>query len=363
MKNKPCDDVTKKNSSPSEVKSKNCVFTDLSDENKEVEILHNMPPSFYKGTQTCLDGEEKSKPKSRFGIQRNSKTNKTVQELPSKFLRQKDKLARFNNPPSIQNMAIARPAKMPKIEHKGQLSSKMAETRVRKGPLTFTIDKARLTTAAKPKKMAFKNTSIPKNLNCSFKPPQDMRLSEDLVNMAMYIFNADIDIAEDLVHIHDTIATRGDLFCLVPGKQVSELIYVPIKENDHWYLMVMSIPDKILYHLDSHCKVEDDEPRKHHIRNIVKKYAKCGIQDIVSFEGWEVGNAIGIPRCTNSNDSAVWVMQWMDVQQEFTPVIPPKLHEEMSRMYLALDFVTGDWNKIRADVNERFQLWWIMIHP
>ena len=46
-------------------------------------------------------------------------------------------------------------------------------------------------------------------------------------------------------------------------------IYVPIKENDHWYLMVMSIPDKILYHLDSQCKVEDDEPRKHHIRNIV----------------------------------------------------------------------------------------------
>ncbi|XLT94897.1 hypothetical protein HN873_016559, partial [Arachis hypogaea] len=210
------------------------------------------------------------------------------------------------------------------------------------------------------------------NLNCSFKPPQDMRLSEDLVNMAMYIFNADIDITEDLVHIHGTIATRGDLFCLVPGKQVSELIYVPIKENDHWYLMVMSIPEKILYHLDSYCKVEDDEPRKHHIRNIgvalseiisSEKYAKCGIQDIVSFEGWEVGNAIGIPRCTNSNDSAVWVMQWMDVQQEFTPVIPPKLHEERSRMYLALDFVTGDWNKIRADVNERFQLWWIMIHP
>ncbi|XLT82721.1 hypothetical protein HN873_004474 [Arachis hypogaea] len=302
MKNKPCDDVTKKNSSPSEVKSENCVFTDLSDENKDVEILHNMPPSFYKGTQTCLDGEEKSKPKSRFGIQRNSKTNKTVQELPSTFLRQKDKLARFNNPPSIQNMAIARPAKMPKIEHKGQLSSKMAETRVHKGPLTFTIDKSRLTTAAKPKKMAFKNTSIPKNLNYSFKPPQDMWLSEDLVNMAMYIFNADIDIAEDLVHIHDTIATRGDLFCLVPGKQVSKL-GVALSE------IISS-----------------------------EKYAKCGIQDIVSFEGWEVRNAIGIPRCTNSNDSAVWVMQWMDVQQEFTPVIPPKLHEERNKIVFSIGF-------------------------
>ncbi|XLU26751.1 hypothetical protein S245_062817, partial [Arachis hypogaea] len=62
------------------------------------------------------------------------------------------------------------------------------------------------------------------NLNCSFKPPQDMRLSEDLVNMAMYISAADNDIAEDLVHIHDTTANREDLFCLVPGKQVSELV-------------------------------------------------------------------------------------------------------------------------------------------
>ncbi|XLU78009.1 hypothetical protein S245_001430, partial [Arachis hypogaea] len=128
----------------------------------DVEILHNLPPSFYKGTQTCLDGEEKSKPKSRLDFQGNSKTNKTVQEHPNTFVRQKDKLARVNNLPSIQNIAFARPAKMPKLEHKGQLSSKMTETR---------------------------------NLNCSFKPPQDMRLSEDLVNMAMYIFAADNDIA------------------------------------------------------------------------------------------------------------------------------------------------------------------------
>ncbi|XLT32612.1 hypothetical protein HN873_063904, partial [Arachis hypogaea] len=129
MKNKSCGDVTKKNSGPLQVKSEHCVFMDLSDKNKDSEILHNLPPSFYKGTQICLDGEEKSKPKSRFGIQRDSKTNKTVQELPSIFVRQKDKLARVNNPPSIQNMAFVRPAKMPKIEHKGQLSSKMAETR------------------------------------------------------------------------------------------------------------------------------------------------------------------------------------------------------------------------------------------
>ncbi|XLU27762.1 hypothetical protein S245_063828, partial [Arachis hypogaea] len=79
-------------------------------------------------------------------------------------------------------------------------------------------------------------------------------------------------------------------------------IYVPIKENDHWYLMGVALSEIIFS----------------------EKYAECGIQEIVSFEGWEVRSALGIPRCTNSNDSVVWVMQWMDVQQEFTPVIPPK---------------------------------------
>ncbi|XLT29632.1 hypothetical protein HN873_060924 [Arachis hypogaea] len=218
MKNKSCGDVTKKNSCPLQVKSENCVFTDLSDENKDVEILHNLPPSFCKGMQTCVDGEGKSKPKSRLNFQTNSKIHKAVQEHPSKFVRQKDKLARVNNPPTIQNRAFTRPTKMPKLEHKVQLSSKLAETRVHKGPLTFNIDNARLTSYVKQQKMAFKSTSILKNLNCSFKPPQDMRLSEDLVNMGMYIFAADNDIAEDFVHIHDTIATRENLFCLVPGK-------------------------------------------------------------------------------------------------------------------------------------------------
>ncbi|XLT69027.1 hypothetical protein HN873_025466, partial [Arachis hypogaea] len=233
MKNKPCDDVTKKNSSPLQVKSEYSVFTDLSDENKDVEILHNLPSSFYKGMQTCLDEEEKSKPKSRFGIHRNSKTNKTVQEFPSTFLRQKDKLARFNNPPSIQNMAFARPAKMPKLEHKGQLSSKMAETR---------------------------------NLNCSFKPPQDMRLSEDLVNMAMYIFAVDNDIAEDLVHIHDTTATREDLFCLVPGKQVSELVIklmalkitsnISMTKLKNVWSLPPSFADDVTLHMEDHDLLE-----------------------------------------------------------------------------------------------------------
>ncbi|XLT36880.1 hypothetical protein HN873_068172, partial [Arachis hypogaea] len=31
-----------------------------------------------------------------------------------------------------------------------------------------------------------------------------------------------------------------------------------------------------------------------------EKYAECGIQEIVSFEGWEVRSALGIPRCINS---------------------------------------------------------------
>ncbi|XLU78010.1 hypothetical protein S245_001431, partial [Arachis hypogaea] len=69
------------------------------------------------------------------------------------------------------------------------------------------------------------------------------------------------------LHMEDHDLLKKYAHYMSPTRDL-QFIYVPIKENDHWYLMVMSIPDKILYHLDSHCKVEDGEPRKHHIRNI-----------------------------------------------------------------------------------------------
>ncbi|MED6189916.1 hypothetical protein PIB30_100655 [Stylosanthes scabra] len=296
------------------------------------------------------------------------------------------------------------------------------ETKQRRGPLSFNIGNAPSTNrinSIKKQTMPFKSTYVSQNLNCKFKPPQDMRLSEEHINLAMYIFSSDNDMGENLVHIHDTTASRADLFYLVPGNQVSELmiklmalkatsnidkseikkvwslptsfaddvsmcmedhelvkkyahympatadlqfIYVPIMENggDHWYLMVMSIPDKILYHL-THTAILKTMNHGTALSEIIflEDYAECGLQKLVNFEGWDVGNAIGIPKCTNRNDSAVWVIQWMDIQEEFIPVVPPKLHEEWTRMYSALDLIIGEWNEVRADVDERFQKWWL----
>ncbi|MED6194368.1 hypothetical protein PIB30_027878 [Stylosanthes scabra] len=161
-------------------------------------------------------------------------------------------------------------------------------------------------------------------------------------------------ISENLVHIHDTTASRADLFYLVPENQVSELMVklMALKATSNIDKLeikkVWSLPPSFAGTALSEIIFLED-------------YAECGLQELVNFEGWDVGNAIGIPKCTNSNDSAVWVIQWMDIQEEFTPVVPPKLHEEWTRMYSALDLITGEWNEIRADVDERFQKWWLKL--
>ncbi|KAJ1376867.1 Ulp1 protease family, C-terminal catalytic domain [Sesbania bispinosa] len=58
------------------------------------------------------------------------------------------------------------------------------------------------------------------------------------------------------------------------GNQVSDmvgktlpLIYIPIKENtDHWYLMVVSMEDEIVYHLDCHPRVIKVNDRRETIK-------------------------------------------------------------------------------------------------
>jgi Ulp1 family protease len=40
-------------------------------------------------------------------------------------------------------------------------------------------------------------------------------------------------------------------------------IYVPINTaNDHWFLMVLSVQLGVVYHLDSHCRMEEVSSRR-----------------------------------------------------------------------------------------------------
>ncbi|RYR47869.1 hypothetical protein Ahy_A07g033848 [Arachis hypogaea] len=54
------------------------------------------------------------------------------------------------------------------------------------------------------------------------------------------------------------------------GKYPSlEYIYIPIQDNEHWYLMVMSLEPKIVFHLDSNLPRERKEPRTESTNTLV----------------------------------------------------------------------------------------------
>jgi hypothetical protein len=49
-------------------------------------------------------------------------------------------------------------------------------------------------------------------------------------------------------------------------------IYVPINTaNDHWFLMVLSVQLGVVYHLDSHCRMEEVSSRRATMSLIVSK--------------------------------------------------------------------------------------------
>ncbi|MED6175055.1 hypothetical protein PIB30_074908 [Stylosanthes scabra] len=190
-------DANRRSSFQMHVKSnQTCVFTKLSDEDEEVEIVNTEP---QQELPTCVIGAGKSKSKQKISFLANSIT-KVKREPMSKIEKQKVK-------PSIQNMAFksTRPAKMQKVEHRGQLSSKMMETKQRKGPLMFNTGKA----------------------------PSTNRINS---------------VTKQAMPFKSTYVSKG-----------TALLEIILSED----------------------------------------YAKCGIQKIVNFEGWDVDDAKGIPKCTN----------------------------------------------------------------
>ena len=116
-------------------------------------------------------------------------------------------------------------------------------------------------------------------------------------------------------------------------------IYVPIKDAavDHWYLMVMSLHERVIYHFDSHLQLDQIDSRMHTIKILVifmsktclllthlylqllqllihtsifitqgevlaqmissEYYVHAGLPSYNDFTGWQLLDAKGIPNC------------------------------------------------------------------
>ncbi|XLU58190.1 hypothetical protein S245_052838, partial [Arachis hypogaea] len=176
---------------------------------------------------------------------------------------------------------VQRPRRMSTSEMDAQVSRGEA-VRASSTPVA-----ARVRAESKPLSI-FKQQNL--GITIYFKMGGEINLSKGQVEMFAYVFDPDLSPSEHIVKIGGSSAIRQELFCLskdhIITAKIMELwarrctweqksitlkttwclppsfsIYIPIKDNDHWYLMVMSLEPKIVFHLDSNLPPECKEPR------------------------------------------------------------------------------------------------------
>ncbi|KAK7243427.1 hypothetical protein RIF29_38223 [Crotalaria pallida] len=102
-----------------------------------------------------------------------------------------------------------------------------------------------------------KSVSIPRVMKPMFKPPTDINFTLSKAMMFAFIFGEDMELCEPLVFtayaMKVALTQKYSIHASKLGTCLchSVYIYVPFIEDDHWYLMVVSIRDSTVYHCEA----------------------------------------------------------------------------------------------------------------
>ncbi|XP_052108556.1 uncharacterized protein LOC110274700 isoform X5 [Arachis duranensis] len=205
---------------------------------------------------------------------------------------------------------------------------------------------------------------------------------------------------EELLKIGDVTANRKDFESLCPTQQISEkilyltalkcvhnqtlltwknvwqlppafAIYIPMRENEHRYLMVISIHDSIIWQLDSYLEDDDIQRRRTKmttvaatVEHILKSdiYNECKLEMKENMRRWRIHAPRGIPNRHQSRDSPSWVLQWMNLEHAFDAQCSEVhvLDENGTRMYTAMQLFHGRFNELKAEIAPLVQEFWNM---
>ncbi|KAJ1421667.1 hypothetical protein SESBI_13621 [Sesbania bispinosa] len=143
--------------------------------------------------------------------------------------------------------------------------------------------------------------TLPKGIKTNFPLLKGMQLTENKMRIVAFIFHPDKDPREVISRMGDTVGTSDDFACLCLQKNIQpkedillghtiedlmttysdywmkpfeslKYIYVPPEDvNGDWYLMVVSVDERVLYHLC--CNKEDAifEERKDVMKNVSRE--------------------------------------------------------------------------------------------
>ncbi|WJX72778.1 hypothetical protein P8452_56620 [Trifolium repens] len=145
----------------------------------------------------------------------------------------------------------------------------------------------------------------------------------------------------------------GDQF--MPQIDKLKLIYVPIEDHDfyHWYLMVINLPEKKIYHLDTSLS-------QLALSIFEKDIPHCTFPD---FDGWEIVEPRGIPNYGHIGNSGLWVAEWLQMQSCFnSQVVGSSMDESILRIKMVMALLLGAHNECREVLIEAANELWLKLH-
>ncbi|WJX68066.1 hypothetical protein P8452_52475 [Trifolium repens] len=382
----------------------------------EHEMHYNIPKKTYNGpTNLCFDsdaddGSINEIPASKFFA--GSTSYKRSKEIVNESTMIPKKLSFTPAPLPGKKMKCA--TQVGGTVRKSILSSPLANNGSSKKP---------------PRSYKFKPNMpiLPKFMKSKFRPTAQMRLKQDQLKMVAYIFREDADNKDEVVfavgndlemrsefqhlipggYVGMTIlkmmamrvtwnqshAMTPSLWCLpptfarealagygpeklgiiyqhiyMPAIQTLKLIYIPMEDAcGHWFLMVIHIEERKIYHLDSFLVAGQIEGRRQQIRKIASVISHmllliynmemtfCSLPD---FEQWDIIEPRGIPNCGHSENSGLWVAEWLNMQQSFNSQIIGVLVDQTVRIKLALKLLMGPHNGCRQVLETKAADYW-----
>ncbi|XP_045800560.1 uncharacterized protein LOC123894574 [Trifolium pratense] len=147
-------------------------------------------------------------------------------------------------------------------------------------------------------------------------------------------------------------------------------IYIPMEDScGHWFMMVIHLEKSKIFHLDSFLVDDKTEGRRQQIRKIAIVLSSlllliykadtsfCLLPD---FEKWEIVEPRGIPNVGNSENSGLWVAEWLNMEQSFNEQMTGVLDDRTVRMKIALRLLTGPHNGLRRVLEMKAADYWNM---
>ncbi|KAL5128375.1 hypothetical protein HKD37_14G040630 [Glycine soja] len=229
-----------------------------------------------------------------------------------------------------------------------------------------------------------------KDMPYCFKPTVDMNLTFEETQVCAYVFNPNLDPSgnEILYRVGNNLGTRQTFQSLCPNKPVREevaysqlyrtrsvwcmppafAIYIPIVQNSaHWYLMVIDINDRKIYHLDCDLTSETEYDRKDTIKimaNVMLSVLEIVFptqEFVIGFDGmdcWDIVEARGIPNGGSSEKLSLWVLEWMQMEVSFVSLLYGVLEEKVVRIKVAIILLLGTHNQCKGELIRNAECNW-----